>query len=262
MPTMSREKTKFPGVTFVWGTGADGKPEKIFYIRYRKDGRQIEEKAGRQFKDYMTPARANALRTARIQGREPSNVERREKARQEEEQREGRWTISKLWSEYKETHSGNKILHAESLKFDRYLKGPFGEKEPKELLALDVDRLRIKLQEQGKLTTAARVLEILRRTINFGVKRGLVPPLPYRIEVPKLNNETTEDLSEVQLQALLKLLDDDPDQKAAQHHAAGPLHRNAPLRDPVTEMGRCGLQPRLHQSCGPQRRERPVHPLE
>jgi len=31
---MKREKTKFPGVHFVWGTGVDGKPEKTFYIRY------------------------------------------------------------------------------------------------------------------------------------------------------------------------------------------------------------------------------------
>ncbi|MDQ1317074.1 MAG: hypothetical protein QG588_725, partial [Candidatus Poribacteria bacterium] len=50
MPKFTREKTKYPGVTFITGTTVgNSKPERIYYIRYRKDGRLIEEKVGRQF---------------------------------------------------------------------------------------------------------------------------------------------------------------------------------------------------------------------
>ena len=56
---------------------ATGKPEKIFYIDYRKDGKRIQEKAGRQFQDDMTPARAALVRASKIEGRELPNVERR-----------------------------------------------------------------------------------------------------------------------------------------------------------------------------------------
>jgi hypothetical protein len=48
-------------------------PEKIYYIYYRLGGRQIEEKAGRQFQDGMTPVRAAMIRSERIQGKAPPN---------------------------------------------------------------------------------------------------------------------------------------------------------------------------------------------
>ena len=68
MPSRERTKTKYPGVYFVMSTGADGKPERVFYITYRRDGKLIEEKAGFQRKDDMTDARAARLRAERIDG--------------------------------------------------------------------------------------------------------------------------------------------------------------------------------------------------
>ncbi len=55
-----RFKTDYPGVfTEKWiGIGGKGK-ERIYYVLYKKDGKVIEAKAGRQFADDMTPARAN-----------------------------------------------------------------------------------------------------------------------------------------------------------------------------------------------------------
>jgi integrase len=62
---------------------------------------------------------------------------------------------------------------------------------------------------------AARVLELLRRTINYGIKRGLVAPINFKIEIPRLNNQTTEDLSPDQIKKLIRVLDTDKDQTAA-----------------------------------------------
>ena len=57
MPPFKRMKTNYWGVFYIEGTSpTNGKPEKIFYIRYRKGGKMIEEKAGRQTQDDMTPA--------------------------------------------------------------------------------------------------------------------------------------------------------------------------------------------------------------
>lgn len=211
-----RFKTDYPGVFYRESDRIGGRgKEKVFYVVYKKDGKIIEAKAGRQYRDDMTAARASTYRAALIEGRAETPQEQRTAERAAKEAEASRWTIDRLWAKYAETFSQNKVIRAEGLKFDKYLREPFGSKEPKEILALDVDRLRIRLQKQGKHTTAARVLEILRRTINFGVKRGLVPPLAFKIEVPKLNNETTEDLSEDELRALIEALNNDPDQRAA-----------------------------------------------
>ena len=98
MPTMKRHKTDHIGVFFIKGTDpATGKPEKVYYIVYRnREGKLIEEKAGRQNKDDMTPIRASKIRARRIHGDEPSNKERREAARE----LSNRWTIGKLAEEY------------------------------------------------------------------------------------------------------------------------------------------------------------------
>jgi integrase len=201
MATMQREKTKFPGVVFVWGTGADGKPEKIFYIRYRKGGRQIEEKAGRQFRDDMTPARAAQIRTRRIEGDQLSNEERRESERQSQD----RWTIARLWEEYKAQKSLKGIVTDEN-RFQKHLSS-FAEKEPSELSPFDVDRLRVKMLKTHKAATVRNTLELLRRIINFGVRKHLCDGLKFVIEMPCVNNLKTEDLSAEQLAALLEAID-------------------------------------------------------
>ena len=85
MPAFKRIKTKYPGVYFVNGTSINGKPERIYYVRYRKDGKETEEKAGRQFQDDMTPARAAQIRTQRIQGKQMTNEEKRRELKAQNE---------------------------------------------------------------------------------------------------------------------------------------------------------------------------------
>jgi len=215
MPAQKRHKTDYAGVYFIRGTHrVSRKPEKIFYVTYRKNGKLIDEKIGRASED-MTPARASNRRALRMAGKEPTNAEKRAAAKAAKEAEAGKWTIAKLWDRYCETFPANKALKNEKCKFNLYLRNNIGKKEPRELLALDVDRLRIGLQKKGKKTTAARVLELLRRSVNFGMKRGLVSSISFKIEVPKLNNQTTEDLNPEQLKKLLKVLDTDEDQTAA-----------------------------------------------
>jgi integrase len=215
MPAQKRHKTDYLGVYFIWGTHrVTGKPEKIFYITYRKGGKLISEKAGRRSED-MTPARASQRRALRIAGKELSNIEKKEAEKEAKEAEANRWTIAKLWDKYCATFPLNKALQNEKSRFDLHIRNGLGNLEPGELSPLEIDRLRIKLQKQGKRTTSARVLELIRRTLNFGIKRGLIPMLSFKIEIPRLDNQTTEDLTPAQLKNLLEVLDADEDQMAA-----------------------------------------------
>jgi hypothetical protein len=73
MATMKRHTTKYPGVSYrlaerIGGPGL----EKVFYVRFMRDGKVIEEKVGRQYADDMTEARAARYRAERIENKRPS----------------------------------------------------------------------------------------------------------------------------------------------------------------------------------------------
>jgi len=210
MPKQTRFKTKYPGVYFIAGTGAGGKPERIYYIMFRRNGRLIEEKAGRQFQDDMTPARAAGLRARRMEG-DPTNEERREAERVVQD----RWTITRLWEEYKAQNPQVKAIAKDEDRFDCYLKGAVGEKEPRELVPLDVDRLRVKLSKRLQPATVRNVLELLRRVVNFGVKKQLCEGCSFHIQMPKVDNQRTEDLSPDELNRLIKAIDADDNLQVA-----------------------------------------------
>ncbi|MGD9506386.1 MAG: tyrosine-type recombinase/integrase [Syntrophobacteraceae bacterium] len=217
MAKQDRIKTSYPGVVFIVGQSlADpDKPERIYYIRYRKDGKAIEEKVGRQYVDDMTPARAARIRAARIQKDQLSNEERREEERSAKEAEASRWTIGKLWEEYKAQHALKGLAQDES-RFRLYVGPHFSEKEPRELVSLDIDRLRIKLLKSKTPQTVKNILALLRRIIQFGCKKGLCKGPEFVIQMPtKINNLRTEDLSDEDMARLMEALDQDPDIQAA-----------------------------------------------
>lgn len=215
MPRQNRTKTKYPGVHFILGVSRTGKPEKIYLIRYRKNGKLIEEKAGRQFQDNMTPSRAALIRGERINGEQPPNATRRERLRADREAEESRWTFYRLWIEYKAQKPDLKGLVTDENRFENYIKPYFGEKEPEKLSPLDVDRLRLKLLKTRKPGTVKNVLELLRRISNFGVKKNLGNGVPFKIEMPRVNNLKTEDLTADQLASLMKAIEEDTNIQAA-----------------------------------------------
>lgn len=222
MPAQKRHKTNYKGVYFIIGKQVGtGKPENIFYVMYRRNGKQIHEKAGRQFQDDMTAAKAARIRALRITG-DMSNQERREaeENRRTEEERirqeeENRPTISKLWSLYKEINGDIKGMVTDENRFEKHIKPIFGDKEPKDMIKLDVDRLRIKLLKERSPQTVKHILSLLRRIINFGVGQGLIDRLKFKIELPTVDNELREDLAPEQMQRLVSVLNSWPDIQAA-----------------------------------------------
>jgi len=210
MPAIKRIKTTYPGVFYIEGTSpATGKPEKIFYIRYRRGGKMTEEKAGRQFQDYMTPARASRIRADRIEGKSLSRKETREVAA------EIKWTVDRLWQEYIGPKPDTKGFRTDRYRYIKFLQSPFGAKEPQAIAQIDTHRLRITLSKTLSPKTVKNVLELLERIVNFGTKKGLCAGLGFKIEMPKVNNLRTEDLSPEQIADLLRAIDEDHDIQAA-----------------------------------------------
>ncbi|MEJ5330613.1 MAG: site-specific integrase [Desulfobaccales bacterium] len=207
---MKRHKTKYPGVFYREANrlGGPGK-ERVYYIVFKKDGKIYEEKVGRQFADDMTPARANQIRSQRIEGKRPSRRELRAAAK------ETKWTIDRLWEQYLSDKPDTKSWRTDRYRYNKFLKDSFGQKEPKDISPLDTHRLRLQLAKNLAPQTVKHVLVLLTRIINFGLKKGLCQGLSFKVEMPKVYNIKTEDLSLEQMAKLLEALAKEPDIQAA-----------------------------------------------
>jgi integrase len=213
---MKRHKTNYPGVFYreadrIGGPGL----ERVYYVVFKKGGKLIEEKAGRQFKDDMTPARAAKIRGELIEGKRLTRKEARKRQEAEKQAGAARWTFNRLWKEYRDRNPGLKGAVTDENRYQNHINPLVGEREPGSLTPFDVDRLRLKLLKTRKAGTVKNVLELLRRLLNFANKMQLCPVPAFIIELPKVNNLKTEDLNLEQIGALLAAIEQDSNQQAA-----------------------------------------------
>jgi len=208
MPT--RIKTKYPGVYYREANRIGGKgAEKVYYVVYKKDGKVKEEKVGRQFTDDMTPARAAGIRAELVEGKRlpRKKLKAIEEARKKAEAH--KWTIDRLWKEYKAQRTESKGLRVDANRYENHLQARYGNMEPKDLIQLEVNRLRINLLKKKSPQTVKHVLALLKRIINFGTDSGLCSGPSFKIKLPKVHNEKTEDLTPGQLDNLLRAIEND-----------------------------------------------------
>ena len=216
MPAQKRFKTIYPGVYYIEGKGVGSKKkEKIFYIMYRKNGKQIHEKAGRQFQDDMSAARAAKIRIRRIEGQESSNKAKRQAVEAKAATDANKWTINKLWDEYKACNPNIKGMITDENRFGNYIQSNFGDKEPETLLPLDIKKMENEWLKTKSPGTVKNILELLRRIVNFGAKNRLCPSIDFTIQLPEVHNEKTEDLTSDQLAKLFKEIHKDSNIQAA-----------------------------------------------
>lgn len=205
-----RHKTKYPGVYYRISRRIGGKgDERVYYIVFKKEGRTIEEKVGRQYADQMTPSQASIIRSDRIEGKRMSPKERRKKAEEEKKIIEDRWTIERLWDEYKRNKLDLKGLVTDENRYKNHIAPYFGNKEASEILPLDVDRVRIKLLKIRSQSTVRNVLELLRRIVNFGSDKNLCKGFQFQFKIPKVSNIKTEDLTPQEIVCLLDVIEDE-----------------------------------------------------
>jgi len=200
----------YTGVFFRIGKRIGGNGiEKIYYITFKKKGKKIEESVGRQYADQMTPAKAANIRANIIEGRRLPKKEQKMLDQEKKQAEAGKYTIEKLWQEYKINRPSGKSLKIDQGRYEKYIEPVFGKKEPKELIKLDVDRVRIKLLKKLSPQTVKHILNLLTWIINYGSKNNLCGGVSFHIQKPSVNNEKTEDLTPEQLERLLQSIKED-----------------------------------------------------
>ncbi|RJP75711.1 MAG: site-specific integrase [Candidatus Zixiibacteriota bacterium] len=212
-----RQKTKYIGVYFreVQRVGGPGL-EKVYYIVFKKDGKVYEEKVGRQYADDMTPARAASIRADRIENKRKSRKQVRQELENERLLTTDRWTLDRLWDEYKAQNQGAKSFFTDENRYKKHLKAALGNREPGTLTPIELDQFRTDLTRKGLAAATIRnIMELLRRLIHFAQKRQLCPVPAYLGELPTVNNQKTEDLTPQQMAKLWEVLEAEPNRTAA-----------------------------------------------
>ncbi len=192
--------------------------EKVYYIRYRRGGKLIEEKAGFQYRDNMSAAKAASIRAVRMEGKELSNEEKREVVRKAKAKEESRYSLNRLWSLFEEDKNGNRSIGDDRIRYNLHIGPNLGTKSIPELSVNDIDKLRSRLEKNGKSPqTVKHVLTLLKRLLNFAVRKGYVESLPGKLHVtmPTVDNKVTENLTPEQAKKLLIALDEEEDQNIA-----------------------------------------------
>ena len=206
-----RIKTKYPGVFYresqrIGGAGT----EKVFYVLYKKDGKLIESKVGRQYTDNMTPSKAAHIRSSYIEGKAlPANKKRNEV----------RWIVATLWESF-ENHKKEELksFRDDRYRYHKHIAPTLGDKLVDLLCTLDIERLKRKLSKTLAPATVKQVVALIKRMVRFGASLGyfrMPDPGKLSFNMPKVNNETTEDLTPAQLQKLYDVLESHEDKQIA-----------------------------------------------
>jgi len=203
MPANERHSTGYIGVYYIVTTSpVDGKPEKVFYIRYKLDGIAYEEKVGSWSRGGITPAKASHIRADKMTGKTPPKSVQRES-----DKKRTRYTIDELFEEFREAKKSLKSMPFDINRYEKHIRPVIGSKDVAAITPNDITKLTGKLSAQYKAQTVKHVLTLIRRIVNYGVYVGMCPPLGFRIAMPKVDNVRTEFLTADEIERLLAVLD-------------------------------------------------------
>jgi len=204
MPRQIRVSTEYSGVYFVKLANQD----QSFFIRYKRNGKSVEEKAGRSNQGWNAE-KAYQLRTERMSGTSAAGNELQSNSDLLSQQD---WTFSKIFSEYLRLRNKLKGRANDIYRFKNYLEKEFANITPSCVTQDDIERFKYNLQNRElKPATIRHVLELLRRLANFAAKNNLCSGLSFKIQMPKVENYKTEELTNAQLQKLMQVLEEESD---------------------------------------------------
>ena len=210
MPKQTRRITRHTGVFIVDLSSGD----QTFYIRYKREGKLIEERAGRK-KQGMTSAKANKIRAERISGKTESNVEKRKRNQTQVR----RLDLDDLWEEYLKIKRDHvKAVSTDLSRYKNHISKIFGKKFPDEIYPLDIDWFTSEMSKTRSPKTVSNILELLRRIINFGISKQLCPPISLKIRFPSVDNQRIEVLTDEQFSNLNEVWEEYPDQHIVNMH--------------------------------------------
>ena len=190
-----RISTRYTGV-YVYVPESGEKPDVIFYICYRFDGRLIWEKVGKETEGYSA-ALADQVRAERIR-----NIRHGE-----ELPKKKRSPLFKdVMDKYLEWAKNKRSYVNDESRYKLYLKDRFDNKRLSEISPLDLEKLKQDLLKK-KLAPATikHALCVFRQAVNRAIEWGLYKgenPIK-RVKMPVVNNQRQRFLSHAEAESLL-----------------------------------------------------------
>ncbi len=211
MSSKLKSSKRYPGIfTCYLKSRVDQKIDTHFYIRFRANGKARKEMVGTQLRDGMTAYKASLIRSQRIQ-KTQINEDSNDNAKYLDIKIT---TFDSLYFEYFKFKK-SKYIKYDRYRYEKYIQNRFGSKQPELISLKELRDFKNEISIGLKPATIKHVLELLRRLSNFGVKYQMTKGLSFPIEMPTLNNQKTETLTEEELKRLLLAMDQDSDQNIA-----------------------------------------------
>jgi len=204
-----RGKTKYPGVYYreVECLSRPGQKERVYIVSFRRNGKTTECKVGYAYRDNMTPAKANQLRTEYIEGKRQTPAEIKAVEQTLKEQENSKLTMNKLWDHLKQEKGHLPSFNSDDGRWRLYIKPTLGDMDPADITRDHIKKIFAKMTKQGKSeATQRQVFTLIKRIVNLGVYDGLCQPLQFKIKMPKLNNARERYLSRDEAQKLMDKL--------------------------------------------------------
>lgn len=223
-------RTQYPGVRY-WDSKTkkhNGKPDRYFYIRYKRSGKLVEESVGCSSRG-MNAGKANRLRAEITQnikeGKPPQSLNEKrelEKARQEGIERQKRkdakanFTFDQLADQYLTWARENKASWKDDVsRYNKHLKPVLADKPLKDISPFDIEKLKSTLQKKKVVyadaekhlspATVKHCLVLVRQMFNRAINHGLYSDLNpiKKIKLPKVDNKRLRFLSHEEATLLL-----------------------------------------------------------
>ena len=215
-------KATFPGVRFrEHPTRKHGiRKDRYFFIRYRVSGKLREEAVGWSSEGMTAQKAFTLLSNLKENIRAGAGAQTLSEMRQDRQNHAEQLpvTVATLWEQFKKDKASLKSLAVEAGYYRKHIHELLGDKQPQELCAADIHALRDAMLDEGFAPqTTKNVLSLLRRIIRWGEKLDLceVPKAIRSMDMPKVDNIVTENLTELQIRKLLEVLAQEQDQQAA-----------------------------------------------
>lgn len=213
-----RINTKYTGV-FYKETIHNDKSDKYYTIRYyNKNILKYSEEGLGFHSDGITPSFANKRRAdilrniLRNEGFQSLKDERKSLA-EVEYNKNNTWTFDKLWAEYKEKYEmirrkPYKGIATDESRYKLYIQPIIGKITPKDVTNKNIDSIR-ELIYKKKLAaqTQRNILEIVRRISIWASDTNKCAAIPFKIDMPHVNNKINECLTKEEIKKMLDVLD-------------------------------------------------------
>lgn len=184
----------------------------MYVIFYRKGhgrgARQVLEPVGRA-SDGMTAGHANIIRCDKISGKEMSNTEKRQETAREKMLAGEDLTYNRLFQLYVKANGDKASIKNDIGLHKNHIQKRLGAKHPCEIVTSDIEAIRRGVEKLGRAPqTVKHAIALVRRILRYGQKLGLfVLPGSLVFEMPKVDNQKTEYMTDLQMAAYLAALD-------------------------------------------------------